>query len=174
MSEKHTPQLRLGTVGWNRGFEAAGFYPEDLPEEWRLTYLSNELDCVLIPAALLDSVDRETFEEWVEDTHERFGFYTEEGGKQPSWVSELLGEQWLGNVSFEIVSDQALAAEGIDQLQIGNQVAVVEVAGELSPMAMRKLLERLKIDQVDTLLWQPGPGLVTNLSHAQTIAALLG
>jgi hypothetical protein len=41
-------------------------------------------------------------------------------------------------------------------------------------MVMRELLERLKEQQVDTLLFVPGAGLIANLANAETISALLG
>lgn len=40
--------LLLGTAGWNRPEWAAGYYPADLPNDWRLAFLANDSDCVLL------------------------------------------------------------------------------------------------------------------------------
>lgn len=41
--------MLLGTVGWNRP-DWQDYFPEDLPPEWRLAYLGNDCDCVLLTA----------------------------------------------------------------------------------------------------------------------------
>jgi hypothetical protein len=40
----------LGVVGWERTDWQQNYYPTDLPAEWRLSYLANDADCVLLPA----------------------------------------------------------------------------------------------------------------------------
>lgn len=60
--------LYSGTVGWMGGKELEVFYPQDLPEEWKLAYYNTQFRCVYLPvdiwakftepdiAALLDEV----------------------------------------------------------------------------------------------------------------------
>ncbi|MBT8007729.1 MAG: DUF72 domain-containing protein [Gammaproteobacteria bacterium] len=192
MSEAHSPQLKLGTIGWEQGFEADHFYPDDLPEDWRLTYLSNELDRVAIPVLALQGVDEETVEEWEEDTHEQFRFYLwATSSDTPSQVAEALEQlSPLGEKLCAVLSEQPLTLNfstvllqpqtlketmgEIQLLSVGGEVAIVEAQQELSPMVMRELLERLKGQQVDTLLFVPEAGLIANLANAETISALLG
>ncbi len=178
MSETYTPQLKLGTVGWEDGFEQSGFFPEDLPEDWRLTYLSNELDRVAIPLSALDDLEEEDIEEWAEDTHQQFGFFLllpeEVDAEEREAALQLLaplGEQLLGVVTPQQLS---IEAEGVHALQCDGVVAWVETRGELSPMAMRQLIEKLNEIGADTLLFVPGTGLVANLANAETISSLLG
>ncbi len=64
-------QLRIGTTDWE---EIPQFYPDDLPEEWRLTYYANEHTIVEIPEERWRNADPETLEEWGDDVHERFQF----------------------------------------------------------------------------------------------------
>ena len=45
------PRLLLGTVGWERPDWLSGYYPADLPPEWRLAYYANDCSCVLLPPA---------------------------------------------------------------------------------------------------------------------------
>jgi hypothetical protein len=40
----------LGTAGWLRDDWENGYYPSDLPEDWRLAYYANDADCVLLTA----------------------------------------------------------------------------------------------------------------------------
>lgn len=40
--------LLLGTVGWQRPAWAADYYPADLPSEWRLAFIANDCQCVLL------------------------------------------------------------------------------------------------------------------------------
>jgi hypothetical protein len=89
----------------------------------------------------------------------------------------VLSEQPLTlNFSTVLLQPQRLkeAVGEIQSLSVGGEVAIVEVQQELSPMVMRELLERLKEQQVDTLLFVPGAGLIANLANAETISALLG
>lgn len=179
MSETYTPQLKLGTVGWENGFEQSGFFPEDLPADWHLTYLSNELDRAAIPLTALEGLEQEDIEEWAEDTHEQFGFFllipeeaTAEEREVAQHLLSPLREQLLGVISLQSASTDRF--EGVLSLQSEGTVAVAEVEGELSPMAMRQLIEKLNDLGADTLLFVPGAGLVANLANAETISSLLG
>jgi len=45
-------RLLLGTVGWERPEWLQGYYPHDLPADWRLAYYANDCGCVLLPVDL--------------------------------------------------------------------------------------------------------------------------
>lgn len=45
-------RLRLGTVNWQRDSWLDDYYPDDLPDDWRLAYYANDCDCVLLPAGV--------------------------------------------------------------------------------------------------------------------------
>ncbi len=62
--------MQIGSIDWNHPRWTDSFYPESLPEEWRLTYYANEFPCVLLPAARAVDASR-----WPEDTHGTFRFY---------------------------------------------------------------------------------------------------
>lgn len=44
-------QIEIGAVGWEHPGWCDRFYPDDLPEEWRLTYYGNEFPLVLVPGS---------------------------------------------------------------------------------------------------------------------------
>lgn len=65
----------IGAWGWQHaGWEKDVFYPDDLPEDWQLSYYSNEFDLVVIPA---NYWLQEGFAEndWLDDVEDDFVFY---------------------------------------------------------------------------------------------------
>lgn len=213
-SEEKTPLLQLGLLGWSDGYQQSGFFPDDLPPEWRLTYLSNELDRVVIPAGALYDLNFKMVEEWVEDTHDRFGFYLLMPDLNPQQEDQLhlsqdllqqlepLGDRLVGILvgADRTVSDisllermlqregrgrtpvcqladlqpEGLSEEGVCSLQGGDGVALLHAERELTPMAMRRVVELLKREEIDVLLFEPSEGLRTNLQNVETISLLLG
>jgi hypothetical protein len=63
--------------GWEYPAWSGYFYPEDLPEAWRLAYFANEFRGVLVPAELWRAADQKTLLEWADSVHEAFRFYIE-------------------------------------------------------------------------------------------------
>lgn len=181
LKELNQPLLQLGTLGWSAGFETADFYPDDLPEEWRLTYLSNEVDRVALTVEVVLAADEEQIEEWAEDTHEQFGFLLlyPSGGPLDPLLQRLrpLGEKLVGAVAVENMEPLTVDAsfrEEIRQFQGGDGVAILTPREILSPAAVRAVVERLRAREIDTLLITPTRGFVANLSNFETISSLLG
>ena len=54
----HT-DLLIGATGWENENWVGGFYPEDLPGDWRFGYYTNRLRSVLVPAAAWSAADIE-------------------------------------------------------------------------------------------------------------------
>jgi hypothetical protein len=63
--------------GWDRSDWCGEFYPEDLPEDWRLSYFANTFQSVLVPATSWRAAPRGRLAQWAGDVPERFGFYLE-------------------------------------------------------------------------------------------------
>jgi hypothetical protein len=63
--------------GWDPPGWVDTFYPEDLPQEWRLTYFSNEFPAVLVPLSRWMAPDAERLGDWANNVHSRFRFYLE-------------------------------------------------------------------------------------------------
>jgi len=55
----HT-DLLIGAAGWENDNWVGGFYPADLPGDWRFGYYTNRLRSVLVPAAIWDTADTES------------------------------------------------------------------------------------------------------------------
>ncbi|VAW71710.1 hypothetical protein MNBD_GAMMA10-1611 [hydrothermal vent metagenome] len=88
--------IKLGACGWNHAHWQGGFYPDDLPLDWRLSYYSNEFSAVL----LTEKQWRENFlqlEALAFDVDEHFGFYLQSRAplksEEQNRLSEVLGSK---------------------------------------------------------------------------------
>ena len=84
--------LEIGAFGWNHPAWIAGFYPADLPVQWRLSYYANEFDTVLVPGELLVSEAAFGMQTWCGEVSGRFGFIVE---LEPFLVKDLEGQRIL-------------------------------------------------------------------------------
>ncbi|HED34387.1 MAG TPA: hypothetical protein ENJ08_09265 [Gammaproteobacteria bacterium] len=97
-SQKVLQTIRLGACGWNYPHWQAGFYPDDLPQDWRLSYYANEFSAVLLPEKQwrTDAVEPG---EWAYDVTDNFRFYLQcdefldplEQSKGIEWFGEKYG-----------------------------------------------------------------------------------
>lgn len=76
MTKTHT-DIIVAAYGWSHPDWRGTFYPEDLPEDWQLSYFSNEFRAVVVPASAWSGDDSVEVERWLEDTHDDFVFYLE-------------------------------------------------------------------------------------------------
>ena len=72
--KNHRHGLRLGARGWQHPGWATDFYPDDLPEDWQLSYYANEFHALLLPLSTLRSLDCEPAE-LIDEVPEGFRFY---------------------------------------------------------------------------------------------------
>jgi uncharacterized protein YecE (DUF72 family) len=79
--------LMIGTRGWEHAAWVGGFYPPELPEEWRFCFYSNNLRSVLVPQAAWADATRANAEQWVTDSDPAFRFVLE----LPAALSTPLG-----------------------------------------------------------------------------------
>ncbi len=70
------PVINIATYGWE-GEAWQGFYPADLPEDWRMDYYGNEFRAVVIPASVWQRITPAVVEEWLDAIHAEFQFYFE-------------------------------------------------------------------------------------------------
>jgi hypothetical protein len=102
----------IGACGWEHDAWNGGFYPEDLPADWRLGYYGNEFPVVLIPAIKWPD-DVERVQEWLAETDESPAFVAEwpvnSNHDQAQRVCEyldLLGDRVLG-ICLPIMNDSS-------------------------------------------------------------------
>jgi len=147
-SEQTTANLKLGCYGWNHAHWAGRYYPDDLPEDWRLSYYANDYSCVLVPAnyCLQDDI-----EDWLDEVHETFKFFME-------WPQAIALQQ------------QVILAGKKLQSQLGGiviQQAPIEMATQVRHVA------QFFMQHTDTTkkIWQPevsyssGVGLLDSINN---------
>jgi len=69
--------LMIGTCGWGDAACPGGFYPPELPEEWRFCFYSNNLRSVLVPQSVWPGLKRAEVVQWAEDSDPAFRFVLE-------------------------------------------------------------------------------------------------
>jgi hypothetical protein len=69
--------ILIGTRGWDHDAWQGGFYPEELPPEWRICYYSNVLRAVWAPADAWAGVTAEAVVQWAQDSDSGFRFILE-------------------------------------------------------------------------------------------------
>lgn len=86
--------LLIGAWGWSDSGCCAGYYPDDMPEDWQLCYYSNLHRAVLLPEYSWHRAVDSELEQWLEDTDPGFVFVPAIGpdlldkvsrGRLPDW-----------------------------------------------------------------------------------------
>ncbi|NOX42999.1 MAG: hypothetical protein GXP19_04600 [Gammaproteobacteria bacterium] len=77
MSASSHKDILIGATGWNHEAWVGSYYPENLPEDWRLSFYSNEFTTVLVPECDWINIQKEDIEQWINDTHDEFIFFFE-------------------------------------------------------------------------------------------------
>jgi len=105
----HDKTIRVGACGWDHIDWPGAFYPDDLPEDWRLSYYANEFSSILVPEDVWQANDAD-FEQWVEDVPDDFRFYflTSFSVNEDESVRKRLGETFAGFVGYKGDVDTAL------------------------------------------------------------------
>ena len=67
--------LEVGACGWQHSSWDTNFYPEDLPEDWRLDYYSHNYNVLLMPVADWQSASVDDVEQWLSDVKSNFDFF---------------------------------------------------------------------------------------------------
>jgi hypothetical protein len=80
---------QIGARGWDHAGWMGGFYPDDLPHDWRLGYYANEFSLVLVPAEQWCVASSSELEDWAEAVPGAFGFYLEMAAQADVYLPAL-------------------------------------------------------------------------------------
>ena len=69
--------LLVGTRDWASADWADNYYPENLPEDWRFCYYSNQFRAVLVPWEVWSDIDAAGADAWLQDSDPEFRFVLE-------------------------------------------------------------------------------------------------
>ena len=157
-----THRVLMGACGWNHRAWLNDFYSDDLPEEWRLGFYSNEFPVIYVPAAdwlnTIDS-DSEDLADWTEDVADSFRFILEVSADiledEQRFAAALdkvkeLGDFCLGLVfqlNPNICSDSHLFQQSIDRA-IAITPVCVDRQGNILNDELQKVLADKNISEV--------------------------
>jgi len=130
-SEQYLADVEVGARGWLHERWMESFYPEDIPDDWRLGFYANEFNSLLVPWSLW-SESIEDLTEALDDTGDDFHLYLELPAQQQSLPVHLVEikdsvtglvctesnpESWVDEVSSFNISLLANITEGDDAFQ---------------------------------------------------------
>ncbi|MHB1145420.1 MAG: hypothetical protein ACYCZS_11020 [Thiobacillus sp.] len=73
------PLVLVGAAGWAHPAWRARFYPDDMPDDWMLSYYNTQFSAVYLPAAVWQTASGATWAQWLHDTLDGFCFVLEPG-----------------------------------------------------------------------------------------------
>ena len=78
------------------------FYPDDLPEEWRLDYFYNQFSGVVVPAEMVTTMTCEIAEQWLDAVDDDFRFILEvkKGERPDSDLLKVFGKTFGGLIEI--------------------------------------------------------------------------
>jgi len=185
-------RVRIGTIGWLFESWDKSYYPEDIPQDWKLGYYANELTAVVVPEDLWGQADHEELEEMAGEVHEDFGFYFQIKTHWPSVeeyerVKLIFADNYFG---FLVDGEPEQAASNIDNRdfifpaglypgagcswsvleQAGSGDCVIRLTAEADLRQLKQQLEELagRVDfSRDVLILvdlpEPDPGFINQL-----------
>lgn len=117
-------RVLLGVKGWLWHEWERGFYPEDMPPEWRLAFYNTQFDCVFLSADQWRSISVDLLNQWQEDTRDAFLFLLEgePGTNVPRPLQDralCLDAQDERITWFDGQTDIRQLAEGLKQMREG-------------------------------------------------------
>ncbi len=133
-----TDFLYLGSQDWRHPAWRGGFYPEDLPDDWLLSYYNNQFQSVYLTAEQAAAATPEDWATWLSDTLERFVFLVEfEAGLalpasprirlvQPDWAARHVC--WLEEAGDLRALSQRIAAHAAS----GEALFILSRSGDLA------------------------------------------
>jgi hypothetical protein len=140
----------VGAAGWQHPAWQGSFYPEDLPEDWLLSYYNTRFQAVYLPAAAWQAVSQATWAQWLFDTRDGFYFVLEPGAPAsiplaservllatPRWQADHIW--WLD----EAPDLRALAQRISRQAASGEPLLVFRRSGDLGLMEQAATLKQV-------------------------------
>ncbi len=176
--------IRVGVYDWAHFATDDGYYPDDLPEEWRLGYYANEFEtaCIRLTAQMLQQTDDL---EWLEDLAPGFRLYFDTP-PEISRKSELLPQL---NIFKTVISESAIATQAhfVDVAaccwtpQSQKTSAFALLPGNADIKAYRRWIEQWmepaaqKDSQQEAFLWLQGAqARYSRLSEIRSLVELMG
>ena len=145
-----TSLVLVGAAGWQHPAWRGRFYPEDIADDWLLSYYNTQFNAVYLPAAVWQAASEATWAQWLYDTLDGFYFVLEPGGAasvKPASERVLLATPpWeAGHVWWlDETPDLRLLAQRItQQAATGEPLFVISRSGNLALMEQANTLRQV-------------------------------
>ncbi len=155
-----TMQIEIAAYGW-QGKEWDGYYPDDLPADWRLDYYANEQFAVVVPYADWADEEDETLLEWQEQVSDDFRFY---------WELPEGDEAALDRLQRLRQDDEFAAHWG----GIVADVSTLRIEAPLELRPLREAMQQAMAPAAERLLVVVTASAAASLAAARDLGQLLG
>lgn len=169
-----TTSIEVAAYGW-QGAAWDGFYPDDMPADWRLDYYANEFFAVVVPLCEWSLADDETVLAWLEQVSADFRFYWEVNGGDEAAAARLQA----------LLQDEAFAAHwgGVVDLNCpvllaqspfsSDAYALLRLQQNMALRPLREAMQQAMAQGGSRLLVVVGTKAVETLRPARDLALLL-
>jgi uncharacterized protein YecE (DUF72 family) len=140
----------VGAQNWDHPAWRGSLYPDDLPEDWLLSYYNTQFQAVYLPAAVWQAASEATWAQWLNDTQDGFRFVLEPGRDAaarpvaqrvllatPAWTAAHVW--WLD----EAPDMRALAQRIAQQAASGEPLFVFSRSGNLERLEQANTLKQI-------------------------------
>lgn len=144
------PLVLVGAAGWAHPAWRGRFYPEDMPDDWMLSYYNTQYSAVYLSAAACQAASEADWAQWLHDTMDGFYFVLEPGAAgsfkpaservlvaSPSWAAAHVW--WLD----EAPDLRVLAQRITQQATTGEPLFVLSRSGNLELMEQADTLRQV-------------------------------
>lgn len=141
--------ILVGATDWEHPAWHSRFYPDGLPEDWRLSYYNTQFQAVYLPAAVWQAASETIWAQWLNDTQEGFQFVLEAGKADatpaskrvvlatPAWEADHIW--WLD----EAPDLRQLAQRITRQAQSGEPLFIFSRSGNLALLEQARSLKQV-------------------------------
>ena len=115
-------RVRIGTVGWDFPAWSQAYYPEDIPEDWKLAFYANEFTAVALPENTWKGKDLGFLEESMKDLDEDFGVYCLVQSGWPTAREVAAARQVVNDYLKGFVIEEAVLAGKRQVMQLNDAI----------------------------------------------------
>ena len=145
------PQPCIGACSWQHAQWQDEFYPEDMPDDWRLAYYANEFLTVMVPQDQWSAAGSEEYRSWMEECAGDFRFFLEYRLDSIAALDRLSAiftqTDWrpetLGGLVLDVGGEEFLYQLQAKQARFGCPVFVRYSGDELADPAVWEHLNRV-------------------------------
>jgi len=163
-------EIFVGARGWQYPDWSGEFFPDDLPEDWRFSYYSNEQQAILVPFDYLCRYTKEDWAEWVEDAPGEFAFSVELSStaswNEVSSVLDVIGDRLKGIIIvINELPDIGAFASLVKHAKMNAPVCIQRTGNTVSEQDMETLKSCHEVNECwdgenDTPVWGYGGAAV--------------